>query len=289
MGVKLGGTFKRILEKSGRFNAEKHSKIVDALNTLEEDLDDDDAKLVGEGLMTLAEATAHPEVEKSLKDKLKTKLKPEFLDPVDAITKPYEAILDEANKAEFNKADSSYKKLKIVTDFLSKGAGREGQDAANYKKELDKVLGQITAGDYITKSEYEKISTKVNSALEGKTYAELFAMAMPKMSAEKLKDKDVRDDFQSRTSKMVKKAGWLIDYESGEIRKQGTPEEAVLVEGTTKKMTVEDLSDVFFKEYETWEKKSDAGQEDQIEVPRGGAGSSFGGVAEKNFSRAKSV
>lgn len=289
MGAKLGGTFKKILEKAGRFNAEKHTKIISVLNELDDDLDDDDAKLVSEGLMTLAEATTHPEVEKSLKESLKKKLKPEFLDPVDAITKPYEAILDETSKADFNKADSSYKRLKIVTDFLSKGAGREGQDAANYKKELDKVLGQISAGDYITKGEYEKISAKVNSAMEGKTYAELFAAAMPRMSAEKLKDKDVRDDFQSRTAKMVKKAGWLIDHESGEIRKQGAPDEAVLVEGTTRKMTVEDLSDVYFKEYETWEKKSDTGSDDQMQVERGGGGSSPNGIVEKNLSRAKAV
>lgn len=288
MGVKLGGLFKKYLEKSGAFKAEKHSELVKKLNELDSDLDDDDARLLSEAFVTTAEAVGHPEVKRTLKETFRKELKSEFLDPVDSELRPYEALLDDTTKAEYAKADTSYKKLKTIVGFLSKRAGGEGKDADSYKKKLEEVLRQIENKDYIPKADFERISSQVSSALEGKTMAILFAKAVPKMSKARLSDKLVNEDFEARTQKLLKKRGWVIDHQTGEVRKASNPDEIVLVEGSSDIMTLEELPDVFYKEYEEWAAKSDGGQADEMEVERDRK-TSADSTAEKNRRRAQGI
>lgn len=288
MGVKLGGLFKKYLEKAGSFKAEKHEELVKKLNELDSDLDDDDAKVLSEAFVTTAEAVAHPEVKKTLKETFRKELKSEFLDPVDSELKPYEALLDDTTKADYAKADTSYKKLKTVIGFLSKRAGGDGKDAESYKKKLEEVLKQIENKDYIPKADFEKISSQVSTALEGKTMAILFAKSVPKMSKARLSDKLVNEDFETRTQKLLKKRGWTIDHETGEVRKASDPDEVVLVEGSSDKMTLEDLPDVFYKEYDDWAAKSDGGKADEIEVERDSKANADS-TAEKNRRRAQGI
>lgn len=289
MGVKLGGLVKKYLEKSGSFKEEKHKELVEKLNELDGDLDDDDVKVLSEAFITTAEAAAHPEVKKTLKETFRKELKSEFLDPVDTELKPYEALLDEKTREDYAKADTSYKKLKLITGFLSKRGSGDGKDAESYRKKLEEVLKQIETKEYIPKADFEKISSQVSTALEGKTMALLFAKSVPKMSKGRLADKMVNEDFETRTQKLLKKRGWVINHETGEVRKASDPEEAVFVEGSSEKMTLEDLPEAYFKEYDDWMAKSDGGKADEYEVERQGGNSNADSTAEKNRKRAMSV
>ncbi|MCP1384798.1 hypothetical protein [Runella salmonicolor] len=286
MGQKLGAFFKKQLEKAGAFNAEKHNSIIEKLNDLTEDLDDSENKTLSETFVTLAEAKEHPGLKKAFKDSLRGELKSEFLDPVDSELKPYEALLDEKNKDEYTKADTTYKKLKVLTKFLSERAGGDGKDAKAYRDELTALQAQIKSGDFVSKSQYDQVFGKVNSALQAKTLADVFASSVPKMSKQKLQDPYVKDDFGSRVEKLMKKRGWVFDHESGELRKESAPEEIVLLEGSTEKMTIEHLPDIFYKEFEDWGAKSDGGGKDDLEVERKGPNTSKDSTLEKNRQRA---
>lgn len=288
MGVKLGGLFKKFLEKSGQFKAEKHGDIITKLNELDGDLEDEDVNTISQALITVSEASAHPEVKKTLKETFRKELKSEFLDPVDSELRPYEALLDDAAKAELAKADTSYKKLKLVTGFLAKRGNGDTKDAESYKKTLDELLKKIENKEYIPKADFDKIESQVNSAREGKTMAILFAKSVPKMSKVRLSDRHVNEDYETRVSKLLRKNGWTIDHESGEVRKASDPEEAVILEGTSDKLTIEDFPEVFFKEYDDWMAKSDPTKDDDIDIDRG-RGESKSGLSEKNRQRAANI
>jgi hypothetical protein len=287
MGVKAGAFLKKQLEKAGAFKPEKHSKIIDALNELSDDLDDSDVSTLTQSFVTIAEAQSHPEVKSKLKDVFKRELKSEFLDPVDAELKPYEALLGEKEKADYAGLDTTYKKLKYLQKFLSERSSGDGKDAKAYREELASLQKQIKDGDFVAKAEFEKVSAKVSTAQQGKTMAELFALSVPKMSKDRLKDPYVKEDFNSRTNRLLKTNGWVIDHETGEIRKASDPETAVLVEGSTDKMTLEHLPDAYFKNFEDWAQKSDGGGEGELEVERKGAGSTTNSVVERNRQRAQ--
>lgn len=288
MGVKLGGLFKKFLEKSGQFKAEKHGDIITKLNELDGDLEDEDVNTISQALITVSEASAHPEVKKTLKETFRKELKSEFLDPVDSELRPYEALLDETAKAELAKADTSYKKLKLVTGFLAKRGNGDTKDAESYKKTLDELLKKIENKEYIPKADFDKIESQVNSAREGKTMAILFAKSVPKMSKVRLSDRHVNEDYETRVSKLLRKNGWMIDHESGEVRKASDPEEAVILDGTSDKLTIEDFPEVFFKEYDDWMAKSDPAKDDDIDIDRG-RGESKSGLSEKNRQRAANI
>ena len=65
MGVKAGAFLKKQLEKAGAYNAEKHSKIITALNDISDDLDDADVSTLTQAFLTVSEAQSHPEVKVS--------------------------------------------------------------------------------------------------------------------------------------------------------------------------------------------------------------------------------
>lgn len=289
MGVKAGAFFKKQLEKAGAFNAEKHSKLITALNELSDDLDDSEVSVLTQALITVSEAQSHPEVKSKLKEVHKRELKSEFLDPVDSEMKPYEALLGEKEKGEYSQLDTTYKKLKYLQKFLSERSSGDGKDAKAYRDELATLQKQIKDGDFVAKAEFEKVSAKVSAAQQGKTMAELFSLSVPKMSKDKLKDPYVKEDFNSRFGRLLTKNGWVIDHEAGEVRKASDPETAVLVEGSTDKMTLEHLPDAYFKNFEDWAQKSDGGNADEMEVERKGGGSTTNSIQERNRQRAQGV
>ncbi len=289
MGVKAGAFFKKQLEKAGAFNAEKHSKLITALNELSDDLDDSEVSVLTQALVTVSEAQSHPEVKSKLKEVHKRELKSEFLDPIDAELKVYEPLLDDKSKEDYNKLDTTYKKDKFMKKFLSERAGGDGKDAKAFREELQKIQTQIKNGDYIPKADFEKVSAKVSAAQQGKTMAELFSLSVPKMSKDKLKDPYVKEDFNSRFGRLLTKNGWVIDHEAGEVRKASDPDTAVLVEGSTDKMTLEHLPDAYFKNFEDWAQKSDGGNADEMEVERKGGGSTTNSIQERNRQRAQGV
>lgn len=289
MGVKAGAFFKKQLEKAGAFNAEKHSKLITALNELSDDLDDSEVSVLTQALITVSEAQSHPEVKSKLKEVHKRELKSEFLDPIDAELKVYEPLLDDKSKEDYNKLDTTYKKDKFMKKFLSERAGGDGKDAKAFREELQKIQTQIKNGDYIPKADFEKVSAKVSAAQQGKTMAELFSLSVPKMSKDKLKDPYVKEDFNSRFGRLLTKNGWVIDHEAGEVRKASDPDTAVLVEGSTDKMTLEHLPDAYFKNFEDWAQKSDGGNADEMEVERKGGGSTTNSIQERNRQRAQGV
>ncbi len=251
-------------------------------------MDDNDVKVLSETFVTLAEAEAHPTVEKNLKEKHRKSLRPEFLDPIDAELRLYEPLLEDKEKETYDKLDTTYKKQKFMNKYLSERSKGSSSDAETFKKELGKIQEQIKNGDYIPKADYEKVSGKVSAAQEGKTFARLFAMSVPKMSKDKLKDGEVQDDYNSRINKMLKKKGWVIDHETDEIRKASAPEEAVLVKGSMDTMTIEHIPGVFYEEYEDWAQKSDGKTEEEVEIDRTrGGGSNKDSVAERNRQRAQ--
>lgn len=286
MGVKAGAFLKKQLEKSGAFNAEKHSKIITALNEISDDLDDADVSTLTQSFVTIAEAQSHPEVKSKLKDVFKRELKPEFLDPIDAELKLSEHRLSGKAKEEYSQLDTTYKRLKYLQKFLSENPGGDGSAAKATTEELQRIQELIRNGGYIPKAEFEKVSSKVSAAQQGKTMAELFSLSVPKMSKDKLKDPYVKEDFNSRFGRLLTKNGWVIDHEAGEVRKASDPDTAVLVEGSTDKMTLEHLPDAYFKSFEDWAQKSDGGNADEMEVERKGGGSQANSVAERNRQRA---
>lgn len=286
MGVKAGAFLKKQLEKAGVYKPEKHNTIIEKLNDLSDDLDDAEVSILTQAFITIQDAPSHPEVKSKLKEVHKRELKSEFLDPVDAEMKPYEALLGEKEKADYAGLDTTYKKLKYLQKFLSERSSGDGTDAKAYREELASLQKQIKDGDFVAKAEFEKVSAKVSTAQEGKTMAELFALSVPKMSKDKLKDPYVKEDHTSRVNRLLKTNGWVIDHESGEIRKASDAKTAVLVEGTTDKMTLEHLPDAYFKSFEDWAQKSDGGGADEFEVERKNGGSQANSIVERNRQRA---
>lgn len=243
---KIGDVVKRLLTKTG-VSADKVSRITAALDSVELEIEDEDATVITDSLMNQQEA------ETRLVSKFREsegKGKADAYDTVDKkVLAKYHRLLSDEQKSKYDTLKTTVDKAEFILDALEKNGGGE-----QYKKAYNDLHAQMQS-DYVPKSKYEEVEKELLPAHEEKFFAKVLQKAHgnKKLSSDARETRWFDNNFALAYKDKLKSLGYKVDFKSEKVLdKDGNP----ALNGV-EEINPYSLIDSVIEETPEWKKKSE--------------------------------